>query len=283
MDGWIKLHRKIRQSPIFNNLELFRLWTICLTEATHKKHSQVVGKQVVELEPGQFVTGRFDLHSMYNNGLKRDQQKSPKTVWRWLEALEKGDFLTIKTTNKFSIVTVKNWSFYQGNDQENDQQMTNKRPTNDQQVTTNKNGKNVKKESGVSTDVDLQISDLRQRYSQEQLQHIDEYMDMIRHTRRSATISKNVVLGIYKNFDKYPTICVEYAVRTHTGNPAYHSKNESYTFGILRNTTAEEAHKKLYSKIVPMRQNGKRPNPKDESPIDFVPLPPKSDKLYMFE
>lgn len=137
MEGWISLHRKIRKNPIFNDMELLRLWLICLTEATHKERDQPIGRQIVHLEAGQFVTGRFDLVEMYNDGLKRDQQKSPKTVWRWLEVLKNGDFLTINSTNKYSVVTVLNWDKYQSSDHENDHQVTNKRPTNDQQVTTN--------------------------------------------------------------------------------------------------------------------------------------------------
>jgi uncharacterized phage protein (TIGR02220 family) len=153
MQGWIKLHRKLRNNPIFNDPQLLRLWIICLTEATHKEHEQIVGKQTVKLLPGQFVTGRFDLMEMYNNGLKNaDKIKGEKTVFRWLELLEKGGFLTINKTNKFSVVSIDKWAFYQGNDQENDQEMTNKRPSNDQQMTTNKNvnngenGKEDKKE-----------------------------------------------------------------------------------------------------------------------------------------
>lgn len=142
MQGYIKLYRKIRENPIFNDMELFRLWMICLTEATHKERDQIVGRQTVRLAAGDFVTGRFDLQEMYNRGLKGDQQKSPKTVWRWLEALENGEFLTINSTNKFSVISILNWQLYQSDDQEIDQQMTNKRPTNDQQMTTNKNVKN---------------------------------------------------------------------------------------------------------------------------------------------
>ncbi len=69
--GWIKLHRKIMDNPIFNDFQLYRLWSICLLEATHKDREQPVGKQIVKLEPGQFVTGRYDLHELYNRGLKR--------------------------------------------------------------------------------------------------------------------------------------------------------------------------------------------------------------------
>lgn len=147
MDGWISLHRKIRKNPIFNDHELLRLWLICLTEATHKERDQLIGKQTVHLLPGEFVTGRFDLQDMYNSGLKRDQQISPKTIWRWLENLEKGEFLTIKPTNKYSVISIDNWVSYQNNqnyDQQNDQQMTNKRPTNDENMTTNNNVLNKK-------------------------------------------------------------------------------------------------------------------------------------------
>jgi hypothetical protein len=146
MAGWIKLYRKITENPIFNDHQLFRLWVICLTEATHKKHQQLVGRQMVDLEPGEFVTGRFHIHDLYNRGLKPKERVSEKTLWRWLQSLEKYDFLTIKVTNKFSIVHITKWTEYQISDQENDQQVTNKCPSNDQQMTTNKNVKNVKNE-----------------------------------------------------------------------------------------------------------------------------------------
>lgn len=146
MNGFLALHRKIRKSAVFNDLELYRLWTICLTEASHKEHEILVGRQAVTLQKGQFVTGRFDLHRMYNEGLKPKNFVSGKTVWRWLETLQKLENVTITSTNKFSIVTVVNWDLYQFNDQQIDQQVTNKRPTNDQQMTTNNNGNKGNKE-----------------------------------------------------------------------------------------------------------------------------------------
>lgn len=150
MGGWIKLHRKIRSNPIFNDLQLFRLWTICLLEASHKPHEQPVGRQVVNLEAGQFVTGRFDLHGMYNQGLKKNDHVAEYTVWRWLQTLEKHGMVSINSSNKYSIITVLNWSLYQIDEQQNEhedeQQMSNKRATNEQQMSTNKNVKNEKNE-----------------------------------------------------------------------------------------------------------------------------------------
>ena len=153
-EGWICLHRKIRQNPVFYDADLLRLWLYCLLEATHRERDQLIGRQVVKLLPGEFVTGRFDLEAGFNNGLKPDRKKSPKTIWRWLETLESAGFLTIKSTTKFSVISIVNWHLYQDkssdDDQQvtnkrptDDQQMTNKRPTDDQQVTTNNNVNNI--------------------------------------------------------------------------------------------------------------------------------------------
>jgi hypothetical protein len=154
VQGWISLHRKIRENPIFNDPQLLRLWIICLTEASHKERDQIIGKHMVKLMPGEFVTGRFDIHEMYNKGLSpKDKIKGDKTIFRWLETLEKLDFLTIKKTNKFSVVSIGNWALYQNKDNEMTNEMTNKRPSNDHQMTTNnnvKNEKNVKNDKNTS-------------------------------------------------------------------------------------------------------------------------------------
>ncbi|MDM5164177.1 hypothetical protein ABEQ78_17315 [Bacillus altitudinis] len=149
MRGWIKLHRKLRENPVFNNPSLLRLWLICLTEASHKHHQQMIGNQVVELEPGQFVTGRYDIAEMFNKGLRKSDQVTGKvTVYRWLEKLEEMNFLSIKKSNKFSVVTINKWALYQQEinevDHQNDHQMNIKRSSNEHQMITNKNVKNVK-------------------------------------------------------------------------------------------------------------------------------------------
>lgn len=149
--GYIKLHRKIRDNPIFNDPQLLRLWFICLTEAAHKEHDQIVGRQTVHLMPGEFVTGRFEIAEMYNHGLRaKEKVTGEKTVFRWLETLERGGFLTIKKTNKFSVVSIDNWGFYQGGDFEKTNKTSGKRPSNDQQ--------NEQKNANFDRESDQQIS-----------------------------------------------------------------------------------------------------------------------------
>lgn len=146
MQGYIQIHRKMWENPVFSDPHLLKLWIHCLMKATHKEHDQLVGTNaVVRLLPGQFITGRFALAAEYNKGVTPSKMVSDITLWRWLKSLEKMQMLNIKTTNKYSVITITNWCRYQGNEQ----QMNNKRTTNEQQMNTNNNGNNEKNKNTV--------------------------------------------------------------------------------------------------------------------------------------
>jgi hypothetical protein len=110
-------------------------------KASHKNIHSVIGFQDIEILPGQFIYGRKKASE--ETGLSERETRT------CLQSLIKMQNVTIKTTNKFSIITIINWDSYQAqdedNDQQNDQQLTNNRPTTDQQLTTYKNEKNEKK------------------------------------------------------------------------------------------------------------------------------------------
>lgn len=78
----------------------FTAWMWILAHAAHKPHRQVVGSSFVDLLPGQLVVGRKALAAT----LKMSEQNI-RTV---LQLLEKCENLTIKSTNKFSVLTVVN-------------------------------------------------------------------------------------------------------------------------------------------------------------------------------
>jgi hypothetical protein len=144
--GWIKLWRKSLEAGWLKNHRLWAFWTWCLLKASHQDHKQLVGLQEVALSPGQFVFGRTK--AAKELGLSEQQIRTS------LNFLKRAGNLTIKSTNKFTIITIVNWDIYQNtiqDDQPSDQPITN------HQVTTNKNGKNGKnkiiadaKKNGVS-------------------------------------------------------------------------------------------------------------------------------------
>ena len=92
--------------------------------------------QVVDLEPGQFVFGRKAASLELNMSEQRI-----RTCLKKLECLQN---ISVKSTNKFSIISIINWHCYQQDKEINNQQSTNNQPTINQQLTTNKNDKNEK-------------------------------------------------------------------------------------------------------------------------------------------
>lgn len=106
MNGWIKLHRSVLSSEVFKNPYLFKVWVWCLTKASTKPRKLTVGLQTIHLQEGQFVYGLLQASE------ELDIPKS--SLDRYLKKLEKMGNVGIKHTNKYSILTVKNWGFYQG-------------------------------------------------------------------------------------------------------------------------------------------------------------------------
>jgi len=138
--GYIKLWRKSLDSGLLKNSNLWAFWCWCLLKASHKEMKIMVGYQEINLLPGEFIFGR--------KKAARELKMSERTVRTCLKTLENIENVTTKATNKFTMVSVINWGSYQSDNnttaQQIDQQVTNNRPTSDQQVTTNKNDKNVK-------------------------------------------------------------------------------------------------------------------------------------------
>tara|TARA_R100001530_G_C4285829_1_gene146784 strand:+ start:231 stop:932 length:702 start_codon:yes stop_codon:yes gene_type:complete len=131
--GWVKLHRKLKDNPIFYSDKGLRVWLWCLLKAGHKNKKIYLGNQLIELKIGEFVTGRLSA--------SEELKISPSTFRNILATLKEDSYLDIKTTNKYSIITILNWSEYQNEDSKKDNRIT----SDGQQNNTNKNVKNVKK------------------------------------------------------------------------------------------------------------------------------------------
>lgn len=144
MDGWLKLHRQIITSSKFADPDILRLWILCLAKASHKPNTVIIEKKVIHLQPGQFVTGRYSLHQEYNSMLAPRNHVKDTTLWSWLKRLEQWGDLDIKSTNKFSVISVVKWHEYQDTLTTEPQQNDNRMTTEPQQTDTNKNVKNAK-------------------------------------------------------------------------------------------------------------------------------------------
>lgn len=120
--GFIKLYRCLKNDVIFSNIKLLKVHIWCLLKATHKNHENFVGRQLVKLEAGQFVTGRKKASEELN--------MPETTTWDYLKILEKKGTIIITSNNKFSVVTVVNWELYQSRKKILDSNSDNKTTTN---------------------------------------------------------------------------------------------------------------------------------------------------------
>jgi hypothetical protein len=88
--------------------------------------------QGVIIERGQFLTGR--------NSICKDTGLSAQTVRTCIDRLKSTSEITIKSTNKYSVITIIKWEEYQ-NTKKNQPA---KQPIDNHQSTTTNNNKNIK-------------------------------------------------------------------------------------------------------------------------------------------
>lgn len=133
--SYIKIHRKILKWEWYTDANTYRLFTHLLYKANFKGN-RWMGNDIL---PGQLVMGRKEL--------ARELKLSEQEIRTSLGKLKSTNEITIKSTNKYSIVTICKWEDYQINTKEDQptDQPTNQQSSN-QQSTTLKEGKKGKEE-----------------------------------------------------------------------------------------------------------------------------------------
>lgn len=132
MQGFIALHRKMLDNPIVcKDAEHLALWVYLLLQATHKQMDVVFGGNRFTLQPGQLLTGRTKL--VEETGINRSK------IERILKTFENEQQIEQQTSTKNRVITILSWHKYQFSEQQNEQQVSNKRATSEQQVSTNNN------------------------------------------------------------------------------------------------------------------------------------------------
>ena len=115
---FISLHRKIIKSAVFSDGDLLKVWIWCLVRANHIDREVVQLGQVIQLSRGQFITGRF--------AAAEELQMTTDKYRSRIATLVKLGQICQKATNKYSIITVVNYSSYQ----DKPEKIPNKSPTN---------------------------------------------------------------------------------------------------------------------------------------------------------
>ena len=131
------------------NSEAFHLLGYFLLKANHKTNRFLFNQREIIVQRGQLITGL--------KRISKDTGLTSRQIRTRLALLENLRILTRKTTNKFSIITICNYSHYQ-DPKSNERQAD--RQSNDNRTTTNNNDKNDKK-IGRSKESDPKVKEFQ--------------------------------------------------------------------------------------------------------------------------
>lgn len=143
---WLKLYRELFDKPIWKNStpEQKTILITILGMVNWSAYDWEWKGEKFHCEPGQKITSIDKIVELSGKGI------TPQNVRTALKRFEKLGFLTNESTKQGRLITIENWSVYQGGDDEPNKE-TNRRLTDDQQtpnrrLTPNKNNKKIKKE-----------------------------------------------------------------------------------------------------------------------------------------
>ncbi len=125
--GWISLHRKIQDTPIYSDSHAVHLWVHLLLKANHQDKEFLFNGSMQTVKRGQLLTGRKVLSS--ETGINESK------IQRLLKTFEKCQMIEQQANNKSRLISITNYDSHQASEQ----QVNSKRTTDEQQVNTNNN------------------------------------------------------------------------------------------------------------------------------------------------
>lgn len=120
--GWIKLYRSILGQPWYDDSHAVHLFIHLLISANHKGKQAIWDGSIIELQPGQLITGRKKLSA--ETGINESK------VQRLLKKFEMYQQIEQQTNNVSRLISIVSWGVFQSGEQ----QTNSKRTTSEQQV-----------------------------------------------------------------------------------------------------------------------------------------------------
>jgi hypothetical protein len=140
MQGWVKLQRKIQDHWIYQEKRKFskyEAWLDMLMMASHKNTKFVLGKELIELSKGSFITSELKLMERWSWGKEK--------VRSFLKLLEDDQMITKISDRKKTLINICNYCIYHDYEEEIRPQTDHKQTDNGLSADTIKNVKNGKK------------------------------------------------------------------------------------------------------------------------------------------
>lgn len=143
--GWVKTHRKLLNNPVVcKDSDHMAVWFFLLLNAAHSEQTAMFGGEKITLLPGQLLTSKRAIAK----ALKID----PSKVYRILKRYEVEQQIEPRTDSQQSLITIRNWHYYQSdNEPRNEPRMNHERTT--EQENKDEKEKRSKKEKEENKEI----------------------------------------------------------------------------------------------------------------------------------
>ena len=171
MEGWIKIHRQIREHWIWDDPMYLKAWIGILISVNHEDRKVLIEGELIECNRGQSLLSLTGWSKLF--GKKWTIQR----VRTFFELLKRDQMIITEGLRKTTRVTVCKYDEYQIEQQTKNKQRTKRQQPDNNQITTNKNEKNEKKEIMIKKEnaFKLQVSIYSNGYPQEMLEKFVNY------------------------------------------------------------------------------------------------------------
>lgn len=163
MNGWIKLHRQIRNHWVFKNANYFKAWVVIISEVNHQSSKVLIEGELIECKRGQSINSLATWVSILGHDWTIQKLRT------FLKLLEKDGMINTEGLRKTTRLTVCNYDSYQSEQQADNKQTTNSQQADNTQLTTNKNVKNNKEENKIN------IEERKQAFAQTLNPYLEKY------------------------------------------------------------------------------------------------------------
>ena len=140
--GWISLHRKLRDNAIYSKSNYLHIWIEILLKVNHKEKKIIWNNETFTIEEGGGIFSQKKISEELGIPIG--------TVHNCLKWLKAESMIEIKTTTKFTYIKVLNWNEYQEVESKVENRMKTKRKQNETNNNDNNDNNDNKKEKRES-------------------------------------------------------------------------------------------------------------------------------------
>lgn len=149
-NGWIKIHRKIRNHYLFDEKRVFskfEAWIDILLSCNHSENTFLLGNELTTVEAGSFITSEIKLMKSWG--------WSKSKVRNFLQLLQNDEMIVQKKDRKKTTIYVVKFRDYQILENEKRPRKDHEKTTKEPRKDTNKNEENILSNTNVLNNINV--------------------------------------------------------------------------------------------------------------------------------